>query len=263
MKLNKLAAAVALVAASAGANASWNVGVGLQDTTADGELLLTLWNSNLETSVSIDLGGSVSSFLSGNASSQTWTLSAADLDYVGGAAAASDIKWSIVGSSSVASGPQDTVGIGFYYTSNDAPSVTKPATVLVNDFIKTSELQQIVTGELPTDQAFDASVNTSYQLSGGVTYAGFGAVYGDTSRGVTTSYGAQSGSAYANETLNAWSSHLAAGFQSPSVNTQDVNFWQLDLAAGTVSYVPVPAAAWLFGSALLGLAGVVRRKKSA
>ena len=29
-----------------------------------------------------------------------------------------------------------------------------------------------------------------------------------------------------------------------------------------VSSVPVPAAVWLFGSALLGLAGVARRKKA-
>lgn len=32
---------------------------------------------------------------------------------------------------------------------------------------------------------------------------------------------------------------------------------------GTVSYVPVPAAAWLFGSGLAGLMGIARRKKSA
>jgi hypothetical protein len=32
--------------------------------------------------------------------------------------------------------------------------------------------------------------------------------------------------------------------------------------AGTVSSVPVPAAAWLFGSGLLGLIGVARRKKA-
>jgi len=33
--------------------------------------------------------------------------------------------------------------------------------------------------------------------------------------------------------------------------------------AGTLTVVPVPAAVWLFGSGLLGLAGVARRRKSA
>lgn len=32
---------------------------------------------------------------------------------------------------------------------------------------------------------------------------------------------------------------------------------------GTVSAVPVPAAIWLFGSGLLGLVGVARRRKAA
>ena len=32
---------------------------------------------------------------------------------------------------------------------------------------------------------------------------------------------------------------------------------------GHVSNVPVPAAAWLFGSGLVGLAGVARRRKTA
>jgi len=35
------------------------------------------------------------------------------------------------------------------------------------------------------------------------------------------------------------------------------------VSAGTVSAVPVPAAVWLFGSGLLGLAGVARRRKAA
>lgn len=32
---------------------------------------------------------------------------------------------------------------------------------------------------------------------------------------------------------------------------------------GTVSHVPIPAAAWLFGSGLLGLVGMARRKRTA
>jgi hypothetical protein len=35
------------------------------------------------------------------------------------------------------------------------------------------------------------------------------------------------------------------------------------MAPNAVSAVPVPAAVWLFGSGLLGLVGISRRKKSA
>jgi hypothetical protein len=39
--------------------------------------------------------------------------------------------------------------------------------------------------------------------------------------------------------------------------------WDFDVQVTGVSTVPVPAAAWLFGSAILGLVGVGRRKKKA
>lgn len=39
-------------------------------------------------------------------------------------------------------------------------------------------------------------------------------------------------------------------------------YWTLS-SDGQLSYVPVPAAVWLFGSALIGLAGVARRRRSA
>jgi hypothetical protein len=49
---------------------------------------------------------------------------------------------------------------------------------------------------------------------------------------------------------SSWNSTKQYGFDYASLN-------------GTVSAVPVPAAVWLFGSGLLGLIGVARRKKTA
>ena len=45
-------------------------------------------------------------------------------------------------------------------------------------------------------------------------------------------------------------------------SSQDHNFasWQMGSALVRSSVVPVPAAAWLFGSALIGLAGIKRKK---
>ncbi|MBI3188891.1 MAG: VPLPA-CTERM sorting domain-containing protein [Gammaproteobacteria bacterium] len=53
----------------------------------------------------------------------------------------------------------------------------------------------------------------------------------------------------------SWSSLIVGG----PFNGQIGN-WNL---VGTVTAVPVPAAAWLFGSGLLGLAGVARRRMAA
>lgn len=47
-------------------------------------------------------------------------------------------------------------------------------------------------------------------------------------------------------------------FSAPNFESYD-----LTVTAYSVSTVPVPAAAWLFGSGLLGLVGVARRKKAA
>ena len=42
----------------------------------------------------------------------------------------------------------------------------------------------------------------------------------------------------------------------------NANFDITDLTITSVTPVPVPAAVWLFGSGLLGLVGVARRKKA-
>lgn len=38
--------------------------------------------------------------------------------------------------------------------------------------------------------------------------------------------------------------------------------WQGSIVSGSISAVPVPAAVWLFGSGLMGLVGVARRRKA-
>lgn len=74
-----------------------------------------------------------------------------------------------------------------------------------------------------------------------------------------------------NNTQAFWASTAPFGFRSGAANISDPTFsgsWvgprSFDLAFklnGAV--VPVPAAVWLFGSGLLGLIGVARRKKTA
>lgn len=55
---------------------------------------------------------------------------------------------------------------------------------------------------------------------------------------------------------SAWGSFFGAGY----FETYNV---RLEFISGPTTVVPIPAAAWLFGSGLLGLAAVARRKKKA
>jgi hypothetical protein len=79
---------------------------------------------------------------------------------------------------------------------------------------------------------------------------------------------------YVVQTFNvAW---LASGtalnvYASATVDKYDLSWWQrfeapetgnISVTVAPPSAVPIPAAAWLFGSAILGLFGVARRKKA-
>jgi hypothetical protein len=54
---------------------------------------------------------------------------------------------------------------------------------------------------------------------------------------------------------------ITISFDNPDAGTVFADGGTLGTASGAFTVVPVPAAAWLFGSALLGL-GVVKRKKA-
>ena len=66
------------------------------------------------------------------------------------------------------------------------------------------------------------------------------------------------------DSANAWvfdfTRIFGSNFQAPGGKDFN-NFLAWAVRSGDVAVVPVPAAAWLFGSGLLGLVGVARRKK--
>jgi len=71
---------------------------------------------------------------------------------------------------------------------------------------------------------------------------------------------------WANETAGtsvpyAWTFNLRTGIQDTKIATAE--FYTLAVRDGNISTVPVPAAVWLFGSGLIGLVGIARRKKAA
>jgi len=61
---------------------------------------------------------------------------------------------------------------------------------------------------------------------------------------------------------NGWGFGTFNGFQY-AVSKNDFNFFAWAVRSGDVSVVPIPAAVWLFGSGLIGLLGVARRRKAA
>ena len=75
------------------------------------------------------------------------------------------------------------------------------------------------------------------------------------------SYWSSTESAFAGQLVNAWRISFGTGFQNASSKTTER--WAWAVHSGDVGAVPVPAAVWLFGSGLLGLIGIARRKKAA
>lgn len=64
---------------------------------------------------------------------------------------------------------------------------------------------------------------------------------------------------YAPITDNAWYFDMYSGYQAIRWKGDTVYAWAVQ--SGDVGAVPVPAAVWLFGSGLIGLIGLARRKK--
>jgi len=92
-----------------------------------------------------------------------------------------------------------------------------------------------------TTGTISVALNTSYTL-----YYDAGLIF--------SSGGNAAGSMHASMNLLSMPFNLPTGFTVNSADAGIVN-------NAFVSAVPVPAAAWLFGSGLLGLVGVVRRKR--
>ena len=71
---------------------------------------------------------------------------------------------------------------------------------------------------------------------------------------------------YAWDTNNAWGFSIGNGYQFSITKTYNYYAWAVhdgDVGAAITSAVPVPAAAWLFSSGLLGLVGMAKRKSMA
>lgn len=253
-----IAVAVALAAAS-GANAAWVSGT----NGSAGELLLTVWNPVTEVAFSQDLGILTADVIAGNiADGTTISLSSAGLAHVG---VGSGLSWNIAGADTLSALYDPTSGrmnSGMVFT-NTGLVPTTPVDIFgtVQGYINTGfpNAGNIMASGVGTDP--------TVLTSGNLAHAGEDPIWGNQLGGILQN----------NQEINATAGldgdtiemlALTAIVNDPTVFTYDnviesLGYWTFDSVAGTLTYsaVPVPAAAWLFGSALMGLAGVARRRK--
>jgi hypothetical protein len=101
-----------------------------------------------------------------------------------------------------------------------------------------------------------------YNVLGGVAFSDIDVTHNanyDLFSNIQTAYWA--GTERADATTSAWTFNFDGGEQRSFNKTVDVLYaWAVH--DGDVSAVPIPATAWLFGSGLLGLVGIARRKKA-
>lgn len=246
----------------------------LDGSSGNGELYLSVWDDVTQVSYTKDLGVTMNAFMAaGNTlgystsysfgSDANWT---SFLSQVGGASN-SNLQWTI--------NAADTTGLGaggqrFLTTSNAGIAALQATTNSamttgfkgnINTFINAVNF----TGTHST-QTEGSSVNAV--TAGADAYEGtymgnnFG---GKTTGGWTTSaYGLSSSLEFFSLTPSSTSSGgKAVVNQFGDIATGTMGKWTIS-STGTVKYevsaVPVPAALWLLGSAMVGLVGVARRK---
>jgi hypothetical protein len=260
-KMKKILTLAVAIAAASSANAAWQTGT---TSGIPGELILTVWNPVTETAFSQDLGILTQTAMRGLLADSVFNLSAAGLAHVGNT---SDLRWSVTGLSSnptVSPGVYDWHGFGYYLTSS-----TGGPTLSWNQAGIGNQYEAFANYNLKLGNASQlAATNPVVLTQGTTTYAGSGAVWGEKAFTLGDKYGIASTAEDDLESMVAYSiaMEIIPGVSSLPYLGISAGTWKLDAAGGTLTYstvseVPVPAAAWLFGSALLGLATVGRKRK--
>jgi len=261
LKLKTLAVAVAMTVAGA-ANAAiytdnYNGFAGITTGTGDGELFLSILDPTVQQSLVLDLNLTVNQFRLNNASLiNTFSVTDATLaSFITASPDQSLMRWNLGGLSNMGLGPD----LGIVTTHGNAGAT-------------------IDAGERPIDG--NGMTLGMINMEAYVNLNPTTAVVGATSPGGHQGgyWGATYGGSlfFSNEHIGFTGSELMSFIFADETNTLDGptsvqafanGQWMVDPTLGKVSYVgqvsavPVPAAVWLFGSGLLGLVGVSRRRK--
>ncbi len=261
MKLKALATAVALTLSAGAANAAIVTG-----TATDGELFLSVWDPSAETSYHLDLGITLSQFNADDAAPRSFDL-ASDANY-SAFLGQTDLRYSITGQNNIPfTSIADLQTFGFMTTASDltafdAAMVDQGSISAAYVNINTqAALLNAAEGVPYATNGSNAGINNSAAVSVGQQgYFNVG-TWGNTmgNRGFTMTADVDSSIAFYQVTLSDvdFASAVVTGMADWNLSSDG----SLTYNAG-VSEVPVPAAVWLFGSGLVGLVGIARRKKA-
>jgi hypothetical protein len=270
MKMKTLAAAIAFAAAGT-ANASIDLA-----NTGDGSLVLTAWDNVAQESYIRDLGMNLSQFQAAAVTPDAGLtqMFAADpvFSSLFGNNTASNIFWNITAADGTGTGNQrqllGTAALGTLTTAISVSSdgVANVANNIFTPFFNNANNQTGPDGFSCSTRASCISTDT-----GDLQYAGDSSWGGNWGNGAAGWQNAgtlgQSLGFYSANTLSAglgFNQATKVRFENAyglaSLTLAAVGAVTYSIAGAPVSTVPVPAAAWLMGSGLLGLVGVARRR---
>lgn len=256
MKIKILLASIAMVAS---ANASAAI---LSPLYAGGlsETVFSIWDPTTNQSYSQDMGTTWQTFrdnLSNNAFSMSYTISDTSLYNTAiGASNPSDLLWNVSVANSQNADYSNFEDFGVIGTSNLGNAIN---TAALNQAI--SKHDQYATALRGTTSPVnnDPALNDAYfgTIDNG-GYAGSNFIWGTS---WATNFSTNNSATFGTDLdFYYWKT---GGFSLDATVSQAVGSWSFDgttLAYAAPSTVPVPAAAWLMASGLIGLVGVARRK---
>lgn len=267
--VKKLVVALALVASAGQASAMTVAGSG------DGSLFLTVWDPVVHVTYARDLGTTLSGFLpnslGGNKTPNAGLTQAFASDplfastFAG--SVASDIQWNVTAGDYLLVPPQQSTTSGAYQLLTSATSSTgfSLSNAGVGGALNNMNNYQASLNSIGCGTAVSCATSDPTSSAQGSTFYG-------------SSFGGQgavgnAGTGFGGSLYFYYVTANSTGFlQAPKTiyqNAQGLGTFSLD-NSGALTYsiaapaaVPIPAAAWLFGSGLLGLVGISRRKNHA
>jgi hypothetical protein len=263
--MKKIIALTIALSAAAGANAAWQNGYNNDTANGNGELLFFMFDENSANQISgaQDLGvkwDDVVTQKTNTGYSLSFALDSTVFNNFNGIDTTA-VRWGVLAGT---------------WGSNDNPKGVMVTALADTDF--TTNLSNTAFGGATKSNLskFTPDVNgvgtptAAQYLENNATYAAVGSA---DYLGANNNLGRSWAQALPFDTTGGIDDVLTFNLMvKPNVGAQQISqfvgLWDLDLATKTLTYsytaptpeVPVPAAAWLMGSALVGLAGVARRR---